>query len=309
MEPNVSALKDYAGKFTNQLIAKFFRDLADQKITVMTNIKGRTWFPKLAIGKGLKPYTGQYVPDTLLNYTKRFLDVDMFQFDIPPIDSRQWHNTWFTETTDKNSQYYGMPFENFTWAKILESLQEEFIPAIKDGIQGGNNSNKALNIFNGFGKHITDLKAAGKASISTGAIDGSNAIEVFEGVYSQAMEIYPAMRRFELPMYISHATAELYVDNYRVRFDKDPDNWGDEAKPTYLKKFKGKCKLEPVDWMDGQEGIILTPKANLIMGTNSLSDMNKIKMIDDVYHVKGGITGVMGTVIPDDEALFFTEHF
>lgn len=307
MDPKLQNISDYAGKFSKEIIAKIFLSLMDQEITVLTNIKGKTWFPKLIIGKGLKPYTGQFVPNDRINYTKRAVDPQMFQHDTA-IDVRRYHGTWLTEMVGKNAKENKMPFENFTWAAIIDELHEELIPALFKGIQGGVDVDTALNIFNGFEFRILELIAAGKAPIATGAIDSVNAFEIYEGIYEGAMDTFPAWRRKLVNLYCSSSNADKYIDAYRTKFNgQDPYNWSDTPGPLYLKKNKGKVKITPVDWLADSNRLIISPKENLVMATDALSDFSTIKVVEDVYNLKAGITGTVDCQILDDEACWFNE--
>lgn len=309
MDPVLSNLSAYGGKYAQQLLGQLFVNLSNQEVTVLTDIKGKTKFAKLLISKGLKPYTGIFTPSDKTNYTDRAVDPQMFQYDLL-LDPRQYRNSYMTEMIDKNAKANSIPYENFFWQKVMEQVAHEIVMSgMYKGQAGGSDSDTAKNIFNGFEFRISELITDGVAPIVTGTITSANAVTKFENFYTEAMEANPAWRGKMLNIYCSHSNFDKYTDAYRSLFNgQDPSNWSDAQGSVYLKKNKGKVKITPVDWMGTSNRLILAPKENLVLATDSLSDLSTINVVQDVYQLKGGMSGTIDCQIIDSEAVWFNEQ-
>lgn len=307
MDPILTNLSAYGGKWQKELIGQIFLKLEDAGINVIENVKGTTKFWRLRVSKGLKPYTGVFSAADRLNYSDRTLSPEQFQYDIY-IDPKKYHNTFATETQQKHSKYFGLPEEAYIWKKVTEEIAEEIVTGtIWKGVKGGVSSNAAENIANGFEKRILDLIAAGKPALTNGVWTSSNAADKAVQLYRDAMAIYPAMRRMKVMMYCSMEEGEKYEDHYNTLYPNDPSNWSETGAPMILRKTGGKCELKPVDWLSGSQRKIVTPMINMALGTDKLSDINVINIVPDVYGLKCGITGTIDLNILDDEACFFNE--
>ncbi len=305
MDPILTNLSTYSGKYAPGLIAQVFRALKNQEITVLENIKGPTKFAKLKIGRGLKPYTGQFTPGNVLDYSDRTLSPEMAQFDVN-IDPRKYRDSYMTESIDKNSKWFGIPEENFVWAKVLEELQDELVQySVYKGDK--TQADLARKIVDGLELKILEIIAAGRAPIATGVITDANGVAKFELMYADAMSANSEWRTKPLNLYCSYAKLDNYRNDYRTKFSVDPANWSDDNKPMYLKNSSGKCKITPVEWLNGSSRLILAPKENLVLGTDKLNDMNTINTVLDVYTVKAGICFTIGFQVIDSEAIWFNE--
>lgn len=302
MDPILTNLSTYSGKYAKGLIGQVFRNLLAQEVTILQTIKGPTKFAKLKVSRGLKPYTGTFSAGNILDYSDRELSPKMAQFDIN-IDPRKYRDSFMTESIEKNSKYYGIPEENFVWMKILEELADEIVQYsifLGDTASGDN----AKKIVDGFQKIITAMSLT---PIATGAIDDTNAVAKFEQMFSEAVATNSVWRNRAMNLWCSYENAENYVKNYRAVFPNDPSIYSDGTKPMFIKISNGKTKITPVDWIT-DDSLILAPKENLVMGTDKLSDLNTINTIQDVYSLKAGISFTMAFQVLDDEAIWVNDQ-
>lgn len=308
MDPILTALSAYGGKYQKIIIGQIFLKLQGQGFTVLEGIKGKTKMPKLTVTAGIKPYTGTHSPTDRLTFSDRAVDPQEFQLD-GAIEPLKFRNSYMTEVLSKSAADKQIPYENFIWKKISEAIAEEILKkAFYKGIQGGVNLDAAYNINDGIEKRITDMIAAGKAAVATGAITAANAVTKFETFYNDAMSTYEALRDESLTLYCSYGNLDNYTDHYRTLFSNDPQNWSDGDRPMYLKKNKGKVKIMPVAWLGTSERLILTKEENLILATDSLGDLSKIALVPDVYSLKYGITGTIDTQVPDTDFIFYNDQ-
>jgi hypothetical protein len=159
----------------------------------------------------------------------------------------------------------------------------------------------AIVISKGLGTIIAEEILAGNISVTaTGAItDGATAKAAFKKLFRAQTDAY---KKAGVTIFCSYTDYEFLLDGLSetTKYTKE------DASPSgllYLPETGRKCEIQPVTWMNGSRRLICTPKENLIMGTDLLSDMNDIAVIEDVYTLKTGIKFVIGWQIRDLSAL------
>lgn len=159
----------------------------------------------------------------------------------------------------------------------------------------------AIVIAKGLGTIIAEeISGAAISVTATGAItDGATAKAAFKKIFRAHSDAY---KNSGLITYCSFTDYEFLLDGLseNTKYTKE------DASPSgnlYLPETGRKNEIKPVTWMNGSRRLICTPKENLIMGTDLLSDMNDITVIEDVYTLKTGIKFVLGWQIRDLEAL------
>jgi hypothetical protein len=159
----------------------------------------------------------------------------------------------------------------------------------------------AIVIAKGLGTIIAEEILAGNISVTaTGAItDGATAKTAFKKLFRAQSDAY---KKAGVVIFCSYTDYEFLLDGLseNTKYTKE------DASPSgdlYLPETGRKCTIKPVTWMNGSRRLICTPKENLIMGTDLLSDMNDIKVVEDVYTLKTGIKFVIGWQIRDLAAI------
>jgi len=159
----------------------------------------------------------------------------------------------------------------------------------------------AIVITKGLGTIIADEITATNLSVTaTGSItDGATAKAAFKKIFRAHSDAYKAAG---LITYCSYADYEFLVDG----LSENTKYTREDASPSgrlYLPETGRKNEIQPVTWMNGSRRLIATPKENLILGTDLLSDLNDIKVIEDVYTLKTGIKFTLGFQIRDLSAI------
>ncbi|HMG92612.1 MAG TPA: hypothetical protein VK589_21290 [Chryseolinea sp.] len=159
----------------------------------------------------------------------------------------------------------------------------------------------AIVISKGLGTIIAEEIVATTLSVTaTGAItDGATAKTAFKKIFRAQSAAY---KKAGVIVYCSYTDYEFLLDGLseNTKYIKE------DASPSgnlFLPETGRKCEVVPATWMNGSRRLICTPKENLIMGTDLLSDMNDISVIEDVYTLKTGIKFVIGWQIRDLAAL------
>lgn len=155
---------------------------------------------------------------------------------------------------------------------------------------------RSLAIAIGLGTTIKTERTAGKIlAASTGSITREDAFEQALMVYRKLKE--EARNQFkDINLYASSDIMDMIKDSYKDDIKKYTDADGNII---FLPRTDNNCKLTKASWMRGSSMMVAGPKSNFYMGTDLLSDMNELKLIEDVYTLRGGLTGLIGFQIAD----------
>lgn len=151
----------------------------------------------------------------------------------------------------------------------------------------------------GLAKRIAIAVAASELSpVATGAITSSNAVAKIEQM-AQAMPV--AYRNIGFNVYVSYDIFDKYQIDYRDKFKKYVEM--NEAGQIYVDTFARRVELIPCTWMGASQRVICSPKENLLLGTDRISDLNKINTFQKLRTLEAGIDFVIGTQIRDTDAM------
>ena len=130
--------------------------------------------------------------------------------------------------------------------------------------------------------------------VSTGAITNTTAYAQYLSVYRKMPEQIKSKGGCVILSSIN--SHEALLDDYENKISK---NFETIDGITYLAKTDKKCQVKPVDWLSGSGKLIATPGSNFWMGTDQTSDMNNMKIIEQMYHLDAGLTFMLGFQIAD----------
>ena len=130
--------------------------------------------------------------------------------------------------------------------------------------------------------------------VSTGAITSANAYAQYLSVYRKMPE--QMKQKGGVTILSSINSHEALLDDYETKVSK---NFETINGITYLAKTDKKCIVKPVDWLSGSGKLIATAPGNFYMGTDQTSDMNTMKIIEQMYHLDAGLTFMIGFQIAD----------
>lgn len=160
---------------------------------------------------------------------------------------------------------------------------------------GGANANAKM-IAKGWGTIIADeITGGGLVVTSIGSIVTSTAKAQFDSM-ARAMPIPYQEAGFNI--YCSYANYFKYMDDYEDKVGKYTSENKDGI--TYLSGFGNRIKIIPATWMGTSGRLIATPQENLIVGVDALSDMNNIRIFDQVdWTIRAGIAFRIGFQLRD----------
>ena len=296
--PDVSKLVGYAGTFQKRLITQTVNGLqVTQDCTLVPNIKVKQNMTKLIVNGDIKPYDGVRDTKATITYEPRSLEVFIGQYDVD-IDTVKARETWLGEVMKPGVNPADLPFEQVTWKAVMD----DFATKINDSTAWNGRRNATLKtasaLATGFGNIIKDEIAAQKITpVITGSMLTDTVAKV-EEVYKDLPEKY---RKLKMTVYVSYNVYDAYCENYAERFKMSPiyDQFGQ----IVIRHSEGNAVLKPVTWMSGSQRVIITPKSNMLVGTDLLSDGQKILTNPKLYGIEAGILMAIGFQIEDLEPL------
>lgn len=150
------------------------------------------------------------------------------------------------------------------------------------------------------------------------AVDASDISEVAIGVidnstinaYEAQLELFRAhdvpFKRAGVTQLQSYVDYELLLDDLRNTLKYSMADVQSMMAPgggIYLPYTERKCIAKPASWIGTSRRIVSTMKENLIMGTDLLSDVNKIGTDEHIHTLDAAITFLLGFQIRDLGAL------
>jgi len=152
----------------------------------------------------------------------------------------------------------------------------------------------------GFAKLIADAITANSLTpVATGAITDADAYGQFTEMYRSLPVAY---QKAGVNIYGSFDSVYALQDDFESKVSKYTER--DPATgEIYLAKTNRKCKVVAASWMGSSGRLIATPKENLLIGTDLLSDLNKIRTKENLRTLEVGIDFALGTQIRDLDAI------
>jgi hypothetical protein len=197
-----------------------------------------------------------------------------------------------------------LPYEAFFWQQIALKLASEINQqSVYAGLRNPAGTT-TTDIVNGFGKLFADEIVSGEITnvVATGAINNTNAVGKFE---QMCKALPPALREMPMQLYVPFGKYDAYCENYRSTYGNLPYN-------TKYEKISvdgfSNVDIVPASWMNNVGRVVLTQKENLIMGTDSLSDLNKIETVKQIRVLQMAIHFTLCYQFADSEVLYINDQ-
>jgi hypothetical protein len=156
-------------------------------------------------------------------------------------------------------------------------------------------------IAEGLGAKLeAEVTAANLSEVALGAVTtGAEALAAQRELFRS---LSPKYKNMGVTLYQSFTDYELLMDGIE---DKITKYTKDDNTPVYLPGTDRKCLVKPCTWLAGSRRLIASPKPNILMGTDLLSDMNDIKVLENakLWTMPVGIKFLVGFQIRDLEAI------
>lgn len=254
---------------------------------------------KLKVLAGAKPFTDVFeAAGDALEYSGRDLVVRMGKRELL-ISPTKYRQSWMSEVMKPGVNPEDIPFAEYVWNQVMLELAAEINDSTAyNGVYNAAGAT-AADIATGFAKLIADeITATNLVPVVTGAITNTNAVSKFEQMWKSLPVTY---RKAGANLYCSFNSYDKYQEDYREKYGKYmevPDGgYG------YIDGSSRKGVLKPVTWMNTSSRLITTPKENLLLGCDLLSDLNKINTVPALWTMQVGIAFGIGFQIRDLEAI------
>lgn len=302
---DVTRIQNYAVKNVNKIIGLVLFGLkAADDITVYQNIKEETGLTKLKAGNLGQPYRLAFEPKAnAISFGYRTLNPKMGKVDLE-YDALAFYNTWLVQLTKPGVNSDDLPYERFFWEQIALKLASEINQmSVYAGIHNAAGTT-TTDIVNGFGKLIADEIVSGEITnvVTTGGITSANAVSKFE---MMCKALPPALREMPMQLYVPYAKYDDYCANYRSTFGTLPYNR--QYEKLSVDGFSN-VQIVPASWMNNVGRVVLTQKENLILGTDSLSDLNKIETVKQIRVLQCAMHFTLCYNFADAEVLYVNDQ-
>lgn len=303
--PDTTLLVNYAGTYQKRLITQLVNGLQVVKdCTLRPNIKVQENMTKLIVNGTVKPASGTRTTSASnIKYEPRSLTVQLAQYDLD-INTVQARKTWLGEVMKPGVNPTDLPFESQTWQAVMDDYGSKINDlTVWNGVRNDAGTG-AIDIASGFGTIVKNEITAGKITpVVTGSML-TDTVEKCEAVYKSLPVKYRATLMY---LYCSYDVFDAYCEDYANRFGLQPIY--NQFNQIAIRHSNGKCILKPVTWIpQGVERIIITPQSNMLVGTDLLSDGNKINTHATLYVLEAGIIMAFGLQIEDLEPLAVNDH-
>lgn len=127
-DADLSAITAYAANKQADIIGQIINgmDIAED-VMVMPGVKNKIPMPKLKVGKGLRPYSGdEEFRVKRFTYTDRFLEVKVgkYEFQIDPEDYMATYLAW-VNSPGSGAAKTDIPFAEFLFQEVIAEVQSE----------------------------------------------------------------------------------------------------------------------------------------------------------------------------------------
>lgn len=304
---NLAGLAAYAGQREKALILQVLRGLtASKDLTLMTGIKTTRQLTKLTTASVARPFIGDFeATDSSLTFADRELATYRGKGEWL-IDIEEFYGTWLEENLQPGAPEQtkeAVPFSKYVFTQLVAQLAEDLnLRAVWNGVRNAAGKS-AVDITDGFNTILKREILANKiVPVTTGSL-ATDAVSKVEALYKAHDSKYR-----ELPMFafMSYASYDRYCEDYRAKYGQN------SITDTFLQKAiehsNGKCFLKPALWMGNSGRIVVTPKENMIIGTDRESDMNQLKTLPRMWKLEVGASFNIGCQFRDLEVMQVNEQ-
>lgn len=275
---DVAAYRDYVQDFRDDLVLRaFYGPKTAQFATIREGIKGKETLTRLkaATGKAVAWKKDFDPPENAVSFHPRHLAVTRIKRELSFVP-QEFEETYLGYVR-RQGQNPGMvlPFEGFILQAVLGNHAEETDAAFWSAVEAGSitpGTTVMSSCFDGWLQIIIDEISGGgipgSAVVATpgGAISTTNIIELLESMW---MALGNGYKEMPVDIYCSWANFQRYQQAYREAYGY---NFGNTQNARVSLDFSQNAQLIPMPGMGSSDRLIMTPRGNINIGYDSLSD-------------------------------------
>lgn len=277
------ALAKSAAKYRKELLIMSVIALANtlQHMSLRTGIRYKETVGELSGAIELGPYDETRVDESGVNVTARELET-FFGSVIKKFSPNSVYQSIYGDSIVLGDGLKNVPITKavlaFLMKKISQGLNKNIWTAVRNAA-----GTTTKDLFNGFDT-ITDTEitsggiAVAKKNLYdfTASITSANAVDELKKFYRSATDELQGDgdESLKLKLFMPKSIYNAYVDDYQTTVGSVPYN--KEFKKTFLEGSDDQCELVPLANKTGTKYLHLTPKSNMLVGVDQVSDTEKL---------------------------------
>ena len=292
-----AAMQDHLGQHAADLLTLAYNSMdVIQDVTFYPDVKNKLVLSTFEIDNIVRPFNADAATSTdKFRFVPRELDVKvaMAKLKVIPELYRQTYLAKYQRPGIAKSPE-DMPFSQY----VLEQIFEKFGGELNDdtaylGVHDANGTDP-VDVANGFGTILASEILAGNVTPKNlGAITATDSVNQLKSLWRE-VDTKWRKPKLQWTMFMSHSTYEAYEDKLET-ISPNNGRGEDMLKPMYLRGSNGLCMLKPCTWMGDSERVILTPKANMIVGADAIEQsLAEMDIIPILFGFELGIAAAIG---------------
>lgn len=292
-----SAMQQYVGEKSGELFMLAYQSMdIINDVTFYPDVKNKLILTSFEIDDIVKPFsTTVSATNDVFRFIPRELNVDVAKAELR-LQPELYRQTYLAEFMKPGVAIKpeDMPFEQYIWEAFFKKFGEQLNNTTAYfGVKNASGTT-AVDVTDGLGTILAALITATTIVPNTlGAVNSTNALSKFKTL----ARLVPAKYRtpaWGWTLYLSIASYEAYTDNLDTLLINT--GRGDAiGNKKWLRGYEGIMELKPVTWMGASARLILTPKANIIMGGDALEgDLQKVNIIPELWGSLIGMAAALG---------------
>lgn len=304
---NLTALTTNLGTYCRENKDEIFSDmllgmedmLSRQGIELYDDVKDEYPLPNLMVGDLLQPsdYVNFAPKNNALNFDSRTLKVRPFKADLL-IFPQEFEKTWLAHARRGKGTFTkeNMPFYQFLMTKIIEKIKRELRYATWKGVYNAAGT-AYLDICDGYlAKIAADITAGGIVPVVTGAVTAANVIASIEATAAGLGVDYKDQPG---KCIVSPTLFGWYVKSTETAVGRHMgfnELSGGTNEPGQNRVFLRGTNIELISEpaFGASQRIVVSTDNNLVAGTDSLSEINDIKVQEFNRSIKLLLDGKWG---------------
>jgi hypothetical protein len=279
-------------------------------VTVYPDVKNKLIMSTLITKDFVKPFNTTFTGTAdAFKFVPRELDVRVGkgELQIFPEKFRQTYLAYM-QTPGVARTPQDLPFAGYIMEAMFKQFGQELnSQTVYNGVYDAAGNNAAA-VADGYGTILAGLITDGDVSPTVlGAVDSTNALEQYKELWRGIPEKNRDHAGYTWTAFMSRSKYEAYTDN----LDNLQINTGrgdDIPNTRFLRGSEQKLELRPVSWMSGSNRILITPKENIVMGTDQTTlDLATANIIQQMWGFDLGIAAALGFNFIHPELIYCNE--
>lgn len=272
-----------AAKFRKELLIMAVIGLQTslQHMTTRTGIRYKETVGELSGDMQLGPYSETRIDKAGVGVNGRVLETYLGSV-VKEFSPNSVYQSIYGDIITSGEGLKNVPITKAVLAFLMKKLSKNLNKNLWNAVRN-DAGDKTVDLFNGFDTITKNEITAGKISVANGnlhgfteAITSANAVDLLKAFYRKASDELrgDGDETLKLKLFMPKSIYDMYNDDYQATVGATPYN--KEYKKTFLEGSDNQCELVALSNKTGSPFLHLTPKINMLVGTDQMSDLEKI---------------------------------